>query len=151
MSASCTVSPALDEDLVALLPLIAGYQRFYGAEPDDAHNRAFFARFVAPSEDGLLLAAWGEDGAALGFATLYWTFSSVSARDSVLMNDLFVAGAARGRGVGRSLIDVAAAAARARGAQELTWMTAPDNATAQRLYDATGATPSTWLEYELRL
>jgi hypothetical protein len=29
------------------------------------------------------------------------------------------------------------------------WSTAPDNATAQRLCDRTGAERSTWLEYEL--
>ena len=151
VSASFAVKPALDEDLVALLPLVAGYQRFYEAEPDDARNRAFFARFVAPSDDGLLLAAWDGDGAAVGFATLYWTFSSVSARESVLMNDLFVTGDARGRGVGRALIEAAEDAARERGLRRLTWMTAPDNAGAQRLYDRTGAERSSWLEYELPL
>ncbi len=55
--APVTVCPALDEDLIGLLALFAGYQRFYGTEPDDARNRAFFARFVAPSDDGLLLFA----------------------------------------------------------------------------------------------
>ena len=146
-----TVSPALDEDLPALLPLFAGYQRFYGAEPDDARNRSFFARFAAPSEDGVLLAARGEDGAPLGFATVYWTFSSTSAREAALMNDLFVVEQARGSGVGRALIDAAARASRERGLGVLSWMTAPDNTTAQRLYDATGATSSPWLEYELEL
>ena len=41
--------------------------------------------------------------------------------------------------------------ARKRGAHRLEWATAPDNHTAQRLYDATGAKPSTWIEYELEL
>ena len=149
--ASVTVSPVRDADLAALLPLIAGYQRFYETEPDDARNRAFFSRFVAPSDDGVLLAAREDDGEPLGFATVYWTFSSVSARDVALMNDLFVVGAARGRGIGRALIDAAAQAARDRGAHALTWMTAPDNTTAQALYDRTGATASTWIEYELAL
>jgi GNAT superfamily N-acetyltransferase len=148
------VKPALGEDLAGLLPLFAGYQRFYDAEPDDARNRAFFARFVEPSDDGLLLVARdGEepDAEPLGFATVYWTFSSVTAREAALMNDLFVVPAARGRGVGRALIGGARDAARARGAHVLSWMTAPDNLTAQRLYDTTGASASTWLEYELLL
>ena len=146
------ISHALDEELVGLLPLLAGYQRFYGAEPDDARNRIFFARFVSPSEDGALLQARDtETGAPLGFATLYWTFSSTRAEEQVLMNDLFVADAARGRGVGRALIAAAARSARERVATRLVWSTAPDNATAQRLYDRTGAERSTWLEYELDL
>jgi ribosomal protein S18 acetylase RimI-like enzyme len=82
---------------------------------------------------------------------LYWTFSSTRADEQVLMNDLFVVEAARGRGVGRALIDAAAASARERGAARLVWSTAPDNTTAQGLYDRTGAERSTWLEYELDL
>jgi len=146
------VSHALDEELVGLLALIAGYQRFYGAEPDDARNRIFFARFISPSDAGALLQARDtQTGEPLGFATLYWTFSSTRADEQVLMNDLFVADAARGRGVGRALVDAAAATASERGAARLVWATAPDNATAQRLYDRTGAERSTWLEYELEL
>jgi GNAT superfamily N-acetyltransferase len=143
------VSPARSDDLDALLPLFAGYQRFYGAAPDDERNRAFLARFVGRSDDGLLLIA--SDGDVLGFATLYWTFSSTRAEEHVLMNDLFVVEAARGRGVGRVLVDAAAQAARDRGVSRLSWMTAADNAGAQRLYDRTGAARSAWVEYELEL
>lgn len=131
------------------LPLFAGYQRFYGvAEPDDERNRAFFSRFATPSEDGLLLGAW-QDGALVGFACVYWTFSSVSAAEIALMNDLFVAEGVRGHGIGRALIEAATEAARSRGLHHLEWFTAPDNTTAQRLYDATGAERSTWIAYEI--
>ena len=44
-----------------------------------------------------------------------------------------------------------AEAGRARGCAQLEWQTAPDNHTAQRLYDSTGATKSPWLTYELPL
>ena len=132
-----------------MLPLFAGYQSFYGVErPDDDRNLAFFGQFLEPSEAGVVLGAW-EDGTPVGFACLYWTFSSVSAADIALMNDLFVASEARGKGVGRALIDAAVEAARDRGCHHLEWYTAPDNATAQRLYDATGATRSTWVAYEI--
>ena len=79
------------------LPLFAGYQRFYGVlEPDDEQNRLFFARFAEPSRDGLLLGAW-DDRALVGFACLYWTFSSVMAARIALLSDLFVTERARGR------------------------------------------------------
>ena len=131
------IRPIRPEEVARALPLFAGYQRFYEvAEPDDGANREFFTRFCEPSEDGLLLGAWdGED--LIGFACLYWTFSSVSAAETALMNDLFVAERARGLGVGRALIDAAADAARGRGCHHLEWYTAPDNASAQRVYDAT--------------
>jgi len=135
----------------ALLPLIAAYQRFYEVEEiDNERNRAFFSRFLAPSDDGLLLGAW-RDGELLGYACLYWTFTSLVPAEIVLMNDLYVIPAARGQGVGRTLIEASAIVARERGAHHLQWVTAPDNTTAQRLYDTTGASREPSIEYELEL
>jgi GNAT superfamily N-acetyltransferase len=134
-----------------LLPMIAAYQRFYEVkEIDDERNRAFFSRFVAPSENGMLLGAW-RDGELLGYACLYWHFTSLAPAETVLMNDLYVDPAARGQGVGRALIEASAGVASERGAHHLEWATAPDNETAQRLYDSTGAARSAWIEYELPL
>jgi GNAT superfamily N-acetyltransferase len=145
------IQPVTEPQLEQLLPLIAAYQRFYEVEEiDDERNRAFFARFIAPSNDGLLLGAWRNDE-ILGYACLYWHFTSLVPAETVLMNDLFVTETARGQGVGRALIEASADIARNRGAHHLEWATAPNNKTAQRLYDATGATPSTWIEYELDL
>jgi GNAT superfamily N-acetyltransferase len=143
--------PVAAEEFEALLALIAAYQRFYEVEEiDEGRNRAFFRRFLAPSEDGLLLGA-REAGELVGYACLYWHFSSLEAAESVLMNDLYVVETARGRGVGRGLIEASAEVARERGACQLEWSTAPDNRTAQLLYDSTGAGRSEWIEYELRL
>jgi GNAT superfamily N-acetyltransferase len=146
---SVEVRPIRSEEVEHALPLFAGYQRFYGVgDPDDEANRSFFARFVDPSEEGLLLGAWDGDE-LVGFACLYWTFSSVSAADIALMNDLFVAPGSRRLGAGRALIDAAADATRRRGLHHLEWFTATDNLTAQRVYDATGAERSTWVAYEI--
>jgi GNAT superfamily N-acetyltransferase len=149
MAGAIRVEAIAEAQFEALLPLIAAYQRFYEVDDvDPARNREFFRRFLEPSDDGMLLGAW-RDGELLGYACLYWHFSSLAAAESVLMNDLYVDPAARGGGVGRALIEASAAVARERGARQLEWSTAPDNATAQHLYDSTGATKSTWLEYEL--
>ncbi|MEA2657175.1 MAG: hypothetical protein QOI23_2540 [Chloroflexota bacterium] len=143
------VRPIQENELSDVLPLIAGYQTFYSAEPNNDRNRRFFSRFLHPSEKGLLLGAW-VGGTLVGFATLYWFFSSTKATDSVLMNDLFVQEGLRGKGVGRALIQSALDEARRRGAAHLEWFTAPDNATAQRLYDSVpGAGRSIWYAYEI--
>ena len=143
------IEPISAQQFETLLPMIADYQRFYKVEEiDEERNRDFFARFIAPSDDGTLIAAWDE-GHLLGYACLYWHLSSLSAAETVLMNDLYVDESARGKGVGRALIESAAEIARGRGAHSLEWSTAPDNHTAQRLYDSTDAARSEWLEYEL--
>jgi GNAT superfamily N-acetyltransferase len=145
------IAPVSAENFEHVLPLIASYQRFYEVEEiDEERNRSFFRRFLAPSDDGLLLGARSE-GRLVGYACLYWHFSSLEAVETVLMNDLFVAEDRRGEGVGRALIEAGAEVARERGAPYLEWATAPDNATAQRLYDKTGAERSEWLSYELRV
>jgi GNAT superfamily N-acetyltransferase len=150
MADGVDVSAVREEEFETLLPLIAAYQGFYEVEDvDHGRNRHFFERFLAPSEDGRLLAAREESGTILGYACLYWHFSSLAATETVLMNDLYVRPEARGRGVGRALIEASAAVARERGAAWLEWATAPDNHTAQRLYDSMTSEKSTWLEYEL--
>ncbi len=150
MAQGIDVGAVREEELETLLPLIAAYQRFYEVDDvDDERNRAFFRRFLAPSEDGELLAARDEGSAILGYACLYWTFSSTRAVETVLMNDLFVVPEARGRGVGRALIEASRVVAGIRGAAWLEWATAPDNHTAQRLYDSMTSEKSTWLSYEL--
>jgi GNAT superfamily N-acetyltransferase len=145
---SIRVEPVKDADYERVLPLIAGYQRFYRTEPNEERNRVFFRRFLAPSDDGLLLAAW-EDDEPIGFATLYWTFSSTHAAEAALMNDLFVADGHRGKGIGLALIEASVAAARDRGMRHLEWFTALDNERAQRLYDRIGAHRSGWWNYEI--
>jgi GNAT superfamily N-acetyltransferase len=146
------VRPATADDLPALLDLIADYQRSYGATaPDDDHNARFFSRFLAPSDAGLLLVAPDGDGAPAGYATLFWTFSSVSATDVVLLNDLYVRPEARGTGVGEALVAAAVGVAGERGASHVRWFTTLDNRRAQRLYERLGTERSAWFEYEIAL
>jgi GNAT superfamily N-acetyltransferase len=150
-AAEIEIAPIAASELEELLPLIAAYQRFYKVKDiDDGRNRAFFRRFLGPSEDGLLLGARSE-GRLIGYACLYWHFSSLEACESVLMNDLYVEGSLRGQGVGRALIEASAEVAREREVPFVEWSTAPDNETAQRLYDSTGAERSEWFSYELRV
>ena len=151
MPGELRIDPISVSELETLLPMIGEYQRFYEAEEiDESRNRAFFSRFLAPSEDGMLLGAWrGEE--LVGYACLYWHFTSLVPAETVLLNDLFVAEPQRGGGVGRALIEASAEVARKRGAHHLEWATQPDNEAAQRLYDRTGAERSEWVEYELRL
>ncbi len=149
VSAAVRIEPISASQLETLLPLIAAYQRFYEVEDiDTERNRAFFSRFPAPSDDGMLLGAWrGEE--LVGYACLFWSFTSLVPAETVLMNDLYVAESQRGEGIGRALIEASARVARERGAHHLEWATQPDNKTAQRLYDSTSAERSDWVEYEL--
>jgi len=140
-----------DRTLTQVEPLIEAYQRFYEVDDiDPQRNREFFSRFIGSDREGWLLAAW-LDGRAVGFGCYYRFLSSLEAVSTVLMNDLFVLEEARGAGIGRALIEAGADLAREAGAAWLEWNTAPDNHTAQALYDSTGAEKSTWINYELKV
>jgi len=136
-------------DLGVLLPLMRGYCDFYGVEPRDDRLVSLSRGLIDDPGEGVQFLARGADGLAVGFATVFWTFSTLSASRIGVMNDLYVVPEARGMGVGRQLIETCRAACRKRGANTLSWETAPDNKTAQRLYDSTGAKAETWLAYEI--
>ncbi len=146
-----TVRPVAEVELCAVLALLADYQRFYGVdEPDSERNADFFGRFLAPSAEGVLIAAWNH-ASPVGVACLYWTFSSVRAEAVALLNDLYVDEPARGTGVGRALITAAGDAAGRHGCTRLRWWTQIDNRRAQRLYDSMPSRRSAWFEYELEV
>jgi ribosomal protein S18 acetylase RimI-like enzyme len=138
-------------DLDELMPMMRAYCDFYAVAPSDADLESLARALIAdPQNEGIQLIARGENGAPLGFATVYWTWQTLNAARAGVMNDLFVLPEARGRGVGRSLIEECRRRARERGTAELVWETAPENETAQRLYDSLSSERSTWVSYALK-
>ena len=61
--------------------------------------------------------------------------STISKNGFVLLEDLFVSGETRGKGVGRALIDAVKNAAESAGCSRLYWDTDRTNETARKLYD----------------
>lgn len=141
-----SVTPA---DLPDLATLLRAYCDFYKVSPSDEKLAALCQALLDNPADGEQLIARDDDGQALGFATLYWTWQTLDADRVGVLNDLYTVQAARGLGVGRALIDQCRRRCRERGVPKLVWETAPDNLTAQRLYDGIGASASTWIAYEI--
>jgi GNAT superfamily N-acetyltransferase len=138
-------------DLPALLPLMRAYCDFYQVAPSDqALLQLSQALLADPEREGLQLLARDDDGRAVGFATLYWTWQTLDASRIGIMNDLFVAAEARGTGVADGLIAACRERCREHGATQLVWQTARDNGRAQALYERIGATrDDRWLDYQL--
>lgn len=134
--APISVRTATLDDLDRLVPLFDGYRRFYGQQGDLERARAFLHERMALRESVLFLASTAD--ADLGFTQLFPGFSSVKTERLWILNDLYVVPEARGRGVGRMLLERARAHARATGAVRVTLSTAADNARAQGLYESFG-------------
>ncbi|MFJ2358704.1 GNAT family N-acetyltransferase [Pseudomonas fluorescens] len=124
-------------DLEAVAKLFDAYRGFYQQPSNLAQSRAFIAERMAGNESAIFLAQ-DENAEALGFVQLYPTFSSIDAHRTWLLSDLFTAPAARGRGVGRLLMNTARDFALQTGAKGLVLETATDNFTAQGLYESLG-------------
>jgi GNAT superfamily N-acetyltransferase len=141
-----------EDDLPDLLPLMRGYCDFYEVDPPDDRLLELARVLIAdPERQGLQLIARDDgDGRALGFATIFWTWSTLSADRLGVMNDLFVSQDARGGGVADALIAACADQCRERGVPELAWQTAKTNERAQAVYERVGAgRDERWLDYSL--
>ena len=145
-----TIANAGERDLPELLPLMRAYCDFYEVAPPDEALLAMSRALIAdPEREGIQLIARDGDGRAIGFATIFWSWSTLQAARIGVMNDLFVTAEARGTGAADALIAACLEHCRERGAVSLTWQTARDNERAQAVYDRVGGRRSEWLDYSL--
>ena len=112
------------------------YRQFYKQQPDPAAARVYIEQRLKDGDSVIFLAE--DNGEALGFVQLYPSLASISMRPIWILYDLFVAPAARTRGVGQALMDRARRHAEETKAYQLILETATDNFTAQRLYEKLG-------------
>lgn len=132
------VRPVRPDDFAAWLPLWDGYNAFYGRSGATALapeiTRVTWARFFDADEPMWALVA-EQDGQILGLAHYLFHRSTTALQPSCYMQDLFTAAAARGKGVGRALIEAVYGEAAKAGIPRVYWQTHETNAAAMRLYD----------------
>jgi len=121
-------------DEAAWRQLWAGYCDFYRAQIAPAVTEATWRRVVDPQSAfvGRVAELRGEV-AGFSISVIHecsWTIAPVC-----YLEDLYVAPAARGRGLGVALIEDIVALARKNEWARLYWHTRADNAAARRLYD----------------
>jgi ribosomal protein S18 acetylase RimI-like enzyme len=130
------------DDLDLIEPLFDQYRQHFGSAPDPGGARCFLEDRLHAGQSTVLLALAAGDAdrpaAALGFVQLYPSFSSLAMAPIWVLNDLFVAPAARRQGVGRALMTAARAHAHASGAVRVILETGQSNLPAQTLYQDLG-------------
>jgi GNAT superfamily N-acetyltransferase len=91
-----------------------------------------------------------EDGTPAGFALFFHNFSTFLAQPGIYLEDLFVLPEARGKGVGRALLQRLAQIAVERDCGRLEWAVLDWNRDAIGFYESLGAKPnSEWTVYRL--
>ncbi len=135
------------DNLNELLPLIRAYQEFYQVvDISDDRNKKFFSQFGNSSPLGCQFV-YRKGGTIIGFATVFFSYTTTIASKVAILNDLYTLPDQRGKGVGRMLLEHCHKYASDKGAARMQWVTAPDNDQAQKLYDSVGAGKSTWYFY----
>ena len=132
------IRPIEPTDRAAWAPLWDGYNAFYGRAGATALapeiSDVLWQRLFDPAEPVFALVA-EQDGQLVGLVHFLFHRSTTRIEPVCYLQDLFTSSEARGKGVGRALIDGVHAQARDAGAKRVYWQTREDNVAARRLYD----------------
>jgi GNAT superfamily N-acetyltransferase len=138
MTEELLIRPVAREDFDGWKPLWDGYNAFYGRQGEtalpDAVTQMTWARFFDAYEPIHAFVA-ESDGQLLGLVHFIYHRTSIAIGPTCYLQDLFTAEEARGKGVGRALIQAVYDHAKAGGANRVYWLTQESNTTARQLYD----------------
>jgi GNAT superfamily N-acetyltransferase len=129
------IRPLANADRAGWEPLWQGYLRFYETRLAAEVTDLTFARLTSGVEPmgGFVAEASGN---LVGIAHWITHRSCWTAGDYCYLQDLFVASAHRGAGIGRALIEAVDDKARGLGCSRVHWLTHKTNTNAMRLYDS---------------
>lgn len=138
MAETLIVRPLRAADKPAWSRLWRAYLAFYETTRPEEIYDIYFERLLGddPQDYNGLIAEW--DGAAVGLTHYLFHRHGWSVENTCYLQDLYAAPEARGKGVGRALIEAVYAEADAAGAPQVYWLTQDFNTTARQLYDRIG-------------
>ena len=110
------------------------FQSFHRFTVSDEAIEVTWERFHDPAEPMFVLGAY-VDGQMAGIAQYVFHRSCSTIGDFCFLHNLFVADEARGKGIGRALIEAVYAAAARHGASRVLWNVLESNTAARSLYD----------------
>ncbi|MGI2070770.1 GNAT family N-acetyltransferase [Shewanella baltica] len=144
-----TIEQVKETDFSLWLAHWRDYQIFYKVALSEAITQTTWRRFFDRQEP-LYCAVAREGENLLGFVHFVFHRSTWAETEYCYLEDLFVAPAARGKLVGKQLIEFVQQAANERDCARLYWHTHETNHTAQKLYDWIGQ-KSGMIEYQMPL
>ena len=141
MTAGLALRDAVAADVPLLLRLVrelADYERL-SAQVRATEDALHAALFGVPPRAYALLAELA--GTPVGFAVWFYNFSTFEARAGLYVEDVFVAPAHRGRGIGRAIFRDLARRAMEQGCARMDWTVLDWNRPAHDFYRGIGARP----------
>jgi GNAT superfamily N-acetyltransferase len=111
------------------------YTRFYKREPSPEITRYTWTRIMDAASPVKAIVAEDENANVVGIANYFIHENTSALTPACCLQDLFVDPGARGKGVGRLLIDWLMAEMKVRNWSRLYWHTKENNYRARALYD----------------
>ena len=138
LSDEVRIRPVQQADYPQWKILWDGYNAFYGREratalPEET-TRMTWSRFFDAYEPVHALVA-EQSGRLLGLVHFLYHRSTISIAPTCYLQDLFTLESARGKGVGRALIEQVYKLAKQAGSSRVYWLTHETNETAMKLYN----------------
>ncbi|TXC92853.1 GNAT family N-acetyltransferase [Metabacillus litoralis] len=141
-----TVDP---KDLKSLTVLMYQYIVDFYKRPkppiEDVHN---LINILLEKNKGIQYIA-EQEGDLVGFATLFFSFSTTKADKITIMNDIYVIQNVRSKGVAQELFKACVKYTKENGYAHMSWITATDNKRAQRFYEKMGGSLGDWMSYSI--
>jgi GNAT superfamily N-acetyltransferase len=134
MTGTILIRPVGEDEREVWNPLWAAYLTFYKTALTQEIADLTWTRLHDPDEPMFALGGY-LDGELMGIAHYLFHRSTWATHRYCYLEDLFVAEAARGRGLARALIEAVYQKAEAANASRVYWLTQSSNTQARALYD----------------
>ncbi len=134
------------EEFLRLVQEFADFERLEG--PNEAARLRLKRDLIAdpPMAEAFLAVL---DGKAIGFATVYFTYSTFLAKPTLFLEDIFVLEEHRKRGIGSKLFSFCVQEAKRRGCGRMEWTALDWNVGAHSFYERMGGKKIPWVTFRL--
>lgn len=141
------VRPLTAQDEQSWRALWKAYLAFYESSVPEAVYASTFARLLGDDAQDFSGLVAELDGKIVGITHYLFHRHCWKIENVCYLQDLYALPKVRGKGIGRALIEAVYAAADAKGAPTVYWMTQDFNETARQLYDRIG-TLTPFIKYQ---
>ena len=143
-----TVRRVDDGEFFTWLDLYAGYGDFYDSPLTDEKAVLVWSWLTDPTHELEAYFALNDAGEPIGLAHVRVFSRPLAGSRGLFLDDLYVAPGARGQGAATAILETLRTRAQEEGLSVVRWITAADNAAAQRVYDRV-AEKTEWVTYDL--
>ena len=133
------IRPATPEDSAAIRALVVALAEYERLDPPDSAAQERLLADAFRPQPRVEIAVAVVDGAVVGYAFFFETYSTFLARPTLYLEDLFVLPTHRGAGVGKAVFAHLAREAARRGCGRMEWAVLEWNEPALAFYRRLGA------------